>query len=155
MYSRIMRPSPRKEETVMNWKQRQREKGWKDIMVWLSPEAVKALGETVEKTGRKKQAIINEALLAHVYGKPGDESSSDLESRVIALETRVERLERPQDKAIEDISAKREEGKSYRRIAEELNEEGAPLPPESKSNEWTKSIVEKYFKKAGDSGATP
>lgn len=136
----------------MNWKQQQRAKGWKDVMVWLSPEAVKALGEAVEETGKKKQTIMNEALLAYVGSEARDKSSQKLESRVEALEARVERLERPQDKAIEAIAAKREEGRSYREIAEELNKEGAPLPPESKSNEWTKSIVEKYFKKVSEHG---
>lgn len=138
----------------MNWKEQQRAKGWKDVMVWLSPEAVEVLDKTVKETGKKKQTIMNEALLAYDGGEARDNSSQNLESRVEALEARMERLERPQDKAIEAITAKRGEGKSYRAIAEELNEEGAPLPPESKSNEWTKSIVEKYFKKVSDpSGA--
>ena len=136
----------------MTWKERQRAKGWKDVMVWLSPEAVEALGETARETGKKKQTIMNEALLAYAGTEARDQSSQNLEKRIEALETRMERLERPQDKAIEAIKAKRGEGKSYRTIAEELNEEGAPLPPESKSNEWTKSIVEKYFKKLGDQG---
>jgi len=136
----------------MSWKQQQRAKGWKDVMVWLSPEAVQALDHMVKETGKKKQAILNEALLAYSGEEARDTSGHGLMDRIEALEARVERLEKPQDKAIEAVTSKRGEGKSYRTIAEELNQEGAPLPPESKSEEWTKSIVEKYFKKMSDHG---
>jgi len=129
----------------MNWKQKQREKGWQDIMVWLSPEANKALMEMIEKTGKKKQDLVSEALLDYAGKESRVVSSHKLESRLQALEERVERLERPYDPSLEVIKAKKEEGKSYKEIAKELNEEEIPRPSGTKGNLWTSDGVRKYF----------
>lgn len=128
----------------MNWKQKQREKGWQDIMVWLTPEANKALMEMIEETGKKKQELVSEALLTYAGKEARDVSSQKLESRLEALEERVERLEKPQDRSLEVIKAKKEEGKSYKEIAKELNEEEIPRPAGTKGNLWTGDGVRKY-----------
>lgn len=129
----------------MNWKQKQREKGWQDIMVWLSPEANKVLMNMIEETGKKKQELVSEALLAYAGLETRDVSSQKLENRIEALEERVERLEKPHDPSLEIIKAKKEEGKSYKEIAKELNEEGIPRPSGTKGNLWTSDGVRKYF----------
>jgi Fe-S cluster assembly scaffold protein SufB len=130
----------------MDWKQRQREQGYKDVLVWLSPEALEALREMEAETDKKRKELINEAILAFAGKESSHEASQSLEERVAALEEKVEQLLNPQDPALEAIKAKKEENKSYKQIATELNEEGIPLPKTSKSSEWTEEIVRKYYK---------
>ena len=131
----------------MSWKQRQREKGWKDVLVWLCPEALEALWEMQEQTDKRRRELINNAILAYAGKESRQEASQTLEERLKEIEARLARLENPQDPAFEAIKAKKEEGKSYKQIAGELNQEGIPLPKTSKSSEWTESIVKKFFSK--------
>ena len=131
----------------MNWKQKQREKGWQDVMVWLSPGANKALMEMMEETGKKKQELVSEALLAYAGREARKDSSENLEKRVAALEEKIQQLDKPQGTVVQSIEEKKGEGKSYREIAQEFNERGISLPKASKSSSWTGEMVRKFYQK--------
>ena len=100
----------------MSWKQKQREKGWKDVLVWLCPEAIEALQGMENETGKRRRELINNAILAYAGKESSQDASQKLEERLKEIEARLARLENPQDPAFEAIKAKKEEGKSYKEI---------------------------------------
>lgn len=79
----------------MGWKEKQREKGFKDLLVWLDPSAVEALERLkAASPGASVAELVSRAVIQSVRTREWGAASSVVDVRIAELQGRLSRVER-------------------------------------------------------------
>ena len=79
---------------MSDWKNRKRQEGFRDLLIWASPEAVAALGLlSAAWPGASVSDVVSQALVTAAAGATAGVGNADLAGQVAALAVRVAALE--------------------------------------------------------------